>query len=144
MGPFGPIQHAINEFIHQTGAKESELLIVMGDQLMEVLKYYNRDIMVGHEKPVGEPDRMFGVEIVIHERIKDDFFGIMWESCRDHIDDHLDEVLGAYEIPDGVEWIQCDLCQHPLSIELAVGDDIVCPWCGDVNDLRDLFGGDDE
>lgn len=43
-----------------------------------------------------------------------------------------------------VEWIQCDLCEHPLPTELAVGCDITCLWCGDVNDLDDILGDEED
>lgn len=142
MGPFEPIKHAINEFIERTGARESQMLIVMGESLMEVLKQHNRGVMATCKKAKGQLDKIFGVEIMVHERIKDEFFGIMWQSCRDHIDEHLDEVLGE-EDPDQPEWIQCDLCGHPLSTALAQGCDIKCLWCGDVNDLDDLLGDEE-
>jgi hypothetical protein len=131
---------AIGEMIHDylimSGQDRKDIMIVMGNDTLEKIKAYNKKVGMVEQK--GEADQIFGVEIYPSNRIRDDIFGVCLKSCKDHIDDHIEDLLR--ELP---AWIQCDLCGHPLSTELAVGDDITCLWCGDVNDLDDLLEDDE-
>jgi hypothetical protein len=146
MDPFMMIKSAIDEYRKQTNTREKDMIIVMSDEMKEML--LNMYPITKKEDP-AKYNAIFGVEVMTDDRLDDEAFGIFHRECKDHIHEHITEMLNGddfsgYDIPDGVEWIQCDLCEHPLSLELAVGCDITCPWCGDVNDLDDRFGGDDE
>jgi hypothetical protein len=135
------IKHAIDEFEAMTGNRRSQIMVVMGPGLIEKIEESVKHVMLNVKREKGTPKTIFGAEIVIRDQIPGDIFGIFHKDCLDHLDEHLDELVDMLdEDPDQPEWIQCDLCQHPLSLELAVGDDIKCPWCGDVNDLEDILG----
>jgi hypothetical protein len=125
------LKQAIRDFKDHMDATDDEIMVVIGQTTVERL----------NNPAVNDPENIthvFGIELYIDKRIPDGAFGICWKSCKDHIDDHIEDLLK--ELP---AWIQCDLCGHPLSTELAVGDDITCLWCGDVNDLDDLLGDDE-
>lgn len=123
----GVIHNTIIEFLQSSGARRKDLIILMGPDLLEELKKNHEKISI-NEKPT----HIFGVEIIVKEQIQGKHFGITFQSCKDHIDEHVDELLELFQ----EEWkvmdiINCDLCQHPINTELAVEGSLICPWCGD-------------
>lgn len=121
------IKKAINDFLFHTEARRDEIMVVIGRDLeTELLKM---NVGIG----IKECKTIYGVEILVSDRIEGELFGICFKECKEHIDDHIDDMMGP-------EWIQCRLCKHPLSTILADGDDVKCLWCGDVNDLDDIKG----
>lgn len=84
---------------------------------------------------------VYGVEIIVNETISPAVVGIFRKECLDHIEEHIIE-LG---MNDPFDWIQCDLCKHPLTVELSDDEgDIKCLWCGDINNLDDHYEGEEE
>lgn len=139
MGPIEEVTEAIAEHLRMTNGHRDQIMVVMGPEL--------------YEKMVEQVDSMFtkkigkkyksvaGVDIVVKDRIPGEAFGIMRKSCLEHIEEHIDELLELVD-KERPDWIQCDLCKHPINTILADGDDLICPWCGDMNDLEDIRNGE--
>jgi hypothetical protein len=133
----GMIQEAIEDFQQQTGAKRARIVVVMNETTYNMLLDKTPKFLINNKKV--KPSHVFGAEIFQSDRLPDESFMIVHESCKDHIDEHIDELLEGEE----VEVIPCDLCQHPLSIKMENDGEIKCPWCGDVNDLEGILGVDE-
>lgn len=124
------IERGIQEFKSQSGLKEDQIILVMATDIYE---------------EVVDGTHIFGVEVMTRQSVPDGAFGLYNRSCLDHLEDHLKdfEKLGInveYDVDDEeLEWIPCDLCKHPLNVKMADRDDLVCPWCGDVNDIDDYY-----
>jgi hypothetical protein len=147
MFDFDGVKRTIDQFLQATGNHRNMTMIVMGPDLYEEMKEEAKKI--ANIQTSTEPQTVFGVEIVVRDEIPGGLFGILHKDCMDHLDEHLEELVDMLEEDpeeaeeaDGTKWIQCDLCKHPINTIMAVGDDLKCPWCGDVNDLEDIRNGE--
>jgi hypothetical protein len=134
----GMIQEAIEDFQQQTGAKRARIVVVMNETTYNMLLDKTPKFLINNKKV--KPSHIFGAEIFQNDRLPDESFMILHETCKDHIDEHIDELLEDEQME--VDMIPCDLCQHPLAMAMGIDGKIKCPWCGDVNDFDEIFRGE--